>query len=74
LTGAGFPHLSAALPQLASPGEVAAYLGLHPATIERHLREGRLPGVKVGRRWYVHLGKLRQQLETPGPPLAEVRQ
>src|SRR5713226_7036445 len=32
-------------------GEVAHLLHLHPKTVERMAREGRLPAFKVGRRW-----------------------
>ena len=32
-------------------GEVARLLHLHPKTVERMAREGRLPAVKVGKRW-----------------------
>ena len=32
-------------------GEVARLLHLHPKTVERMAREGRLPAFKVGRRW-----------------------
>ncbi len=31
--------------------EAAAYLRVHPRTVGRLLKEGRLPGVKVGRQW-----------------------
>ena len=32
-------------------GEVARLLHLHPKTVERMAREGRLPAFKVGKRW-----------------------
>ena len=31
--------------------EAAAYLRVHPRTVGRLLKEGKLPGVKVGRQW-----------------------
>lgn len=59
----GFPHLSEALPQLARIDEIQGYLGMHPKTIERQLRSGELPGLKIGGRWYVHVAKLAELLE-----------
>ncbi|HUC36021.1 MAG TPA: helix-turn-helix domain-containing protein [Acidimicrobiales bacterium] len=58
----GFPHLSDAVPQLARPEEVAEYLGFTVDAVQRQLRRGELPGVKVGGRWFVHVGRLRAQL------------
>ena len=34
--------------------EVARLVGLHPQTVRRLLRNGRLPGVRIGRVWLVH--------------------
>ena len=31
--------------------EIAKYLGVHPMTIYRMLKAGRLPGFKLGRQW-----------------------
>ena len=65
-----YPHLSEALPQLATPEEVAPLLGMTPLGIVRQCRAGKLPGVKVGGRWLVHVGKLAVQLDEesrPGP-------
>jgi len=36
-----------------SPGDVARALGLSKKTVLRMLRDGRIPGVKVGRRWMI---------------------
>ncbi len=36
------------------PKEVAQILQLSERTILRHLKEGRIPGFKVGRRWRVY--------------------
>jgi excisionase family DNA binding protein len=56
-------HLSETLPQLALPAEVTEHLGLSAAAVSRMCREGRLPGVKVGGRWLVHVRKLAELLE-----------
>ncbi|MFI2102477.1 helix-turn-helix domain-containing protein [Isoptericola sp. NPDC019693] len=32
---------------------VAALLHRHPVTVRKNLREGVIPGVKIGGRWYV---------------------
>lgn len=53
-----FPHLSEALPQLAPPAEVAPYLHMHPETVVRKLREGKLPGTKIDGRWLVNVSLL----------------
>lgn len=58
-----FPHLSEALPQLATIDEIAPYLHMNPKTVERKLRSGELKGTRVGRRWLVNVPKLALQLE-----------
>ena len=63
-----YPHLSEALPQLATPEEVAPLLGMTPLGIVRQCRAGKLPGVKVGGRWLVHVGKLAVQLDEESRP------
>lgn len=64
-----FPHMSEALPQLASPDEVAEYLGLKPATVVIMCRNGRLPAVKVGHRWHINIHRLAEQLgQVPSVP------
>jgi excisionase family DNA binding protein len=57
-----FPHLSEALPQLATPAEIAPYLHMHPKTVERKLRAGTLPGTKIDGRWLVNVEKLAERL------------
>jgi excisionase family DNA binding protein len=52
-----------ALPQLATPQEIADYLGVTVETVQRMLRRGDVPGTKLGGRWYVHLGHLAAQLD-----------
>lgn len=38
-------------------------LGYDPGVIRRMLREGRLPGVKIGKRWYVPRKEFEKLLE-----------
>lgn len=58
-----WPHLSEALPQLATPTEVALLLAIPEKTVRNWIRDGKLPAVKVGARWFVHVPKLRAMLE-----------
>ena len=58
-----YPHLSESIPQLATPDEVAPLLGLTALGVVRLCRTGRLPGVKVGGRWLVHVRKLAELLD-----------
>ena len=37
--------------QIMTRGEIAKYLGVHPMTVYRMLKSGRLPGFKLGRQW-----------------------
>jgi excisionase family DNA binding protein len=41
------------LPDVATVEDLARHLKLSSATVRAHLRAGRLPGRRVGRRWYV---------------------
>ncbi len=41
------------LPDVVPIPALADHLKLHPSTVRGHLRAGRLPGRKVGGRWYV---------------------
>lgn len=34
--------------------EVAEYLNIHPLTVHRHAREGKIPGFKIGTDWRFH--------------------
>ena len=34
--------------------EVAEYLHIHPLTVSKHAREGRIPGFKIGADWRFH--------------------
>lgn len=58
-----FPHMSSALPQLATPDEVAEYLGRETISIVRLCRRGDLPAVKVGGRWLIHLERLAEYID-----------
>ena len=60
---AGYPHLSEVLPQLATPDEIAPLLGLTPLGVVRQCRKRKLPALKVGSRWYIHVAKLAAQLD-----------
>jgi len=42
--------------------EAAAVLKLHPRTVARFIREGRMEAVKVGREWRIHSGEIRKIL------------
>jgi len=68
-----YPHLSESLPQLATPDEVAPLLGLTRLGVVRQCRAGKLPGVKVGGRWLVHVRKLAAQLDGDDGKLADPR-
>jgi excisionase family DNA binding protein len=41
------------LPRLLTVAEVADYLGQAPRTIHEWIRKGELPGIKIGRRWFI---------------------
>jgi len=46
-----------------SPKQAAELLGLSVRTVLRMLRDGRIFGVKIGRRWFINVHRLRAQLE-----------
>jgi len=48
--------------ELMPPEDVAAALGISPATIRRWLRDGAIAGVKVGRQWRVNLTVVREKI------------
>ena len=52
MEGSGAKH------ELLSVDEVASYLGVGPITVYRWCREGRLPGLKVGKAWRIRRGAL----------------
>lgn len=51
------------LPALMEVEDVATYLHSAPETVRRMLREGRLVGVRVGRKWLVSKDELRAYIE-----------
>jgi excisionase family DNA binding protein len=51
------------LPELLAVSEVAAYLGLHRATVVDFARRGKLPAFKVGREWRFRADDIRAWLE-----------
>ena len=53
-----YPHLSESVPQLATPEEVAPLLGMTASGVVRQCRAGKLPGLKIGGRWLIHVQKL----------------
>ena len=48
------------------PHEVAAILGISREQVLRHLRAGRLPGIKIGALWVVPRQALEQHLRRAG--------
>jgi hypothetical protein len=56
-----YPHLSEAVPQLATTAEVALLLHRHPRTVTRMCREHRLPAIKLGE-WLVNLALLSEMV------------
>jgi excisionase family DNA binding protein len=54
--------------ELLTVEEAAGRLKMHPVTVRRLLREGNLPGRKVGaRQWRVSAAALREFIETGKP-------
>lgn len=50
--------------------DLVKLLGITRVSVQRYLREGRIRGIKIGRRWQVTEGNLKAFLsgETPYPP------
>jgi hypothetical protein len=48
--------------------ELSAKFGLHPVTLRRLFRKGKLQGRKVGKRWYLTEESLRAYFEGAGSP------
>lgn len=61
------PHLTtnASSRELLTPAEAANRLRLHPKTVVRMARDGRLPAVKVGTGWRFHPDRLTIEPRTP---------
>lgn len=64
------PHLGADAGDrpLLTPAQAAALLGLHPKTVARMARDGRLPAVKVGAGWRFRADQL--DIALPSRPVA----
>lgn len=56
------------VPELMTVVEAARVLRLHPDTVRRLLREGRLRGVRVGRSWRVPADVAEAPVPDPLPP------
>jgi excisionase family DNA binding protein len=61
------PHLRASTnsTELLTPAEAARRLRLHPKTVVRMARDGRLPAVKAGTGWRFHPDQLTIEPRTP---------
>lgn len=66
-TAAAQAFRSVALPDICRVEDLASHLQLAPSTIRRALREGRLPGRRLGRRWLVSRSALLEWLRTDLP-------
>lgn len=51
--------------------DLAKLLQLTPITIRQYIREGRLPGRKFGKKWYVLEEDVRAAIEKGMPPRQE---
>jgi excisionase family DNA binding protein len=43
--------------------EVADYLNLHPLTVHKYARDGRIPGFKIGTDWRFHKGHIEKWIK-----------
>lgn len=50
-----------------SPDEFADRLCVPPTTVRRWLREGRIKGRKIGRRWFVPHSEVEKTISPPDP-------
>ncbi len=65
------PHLDLHMGrQLLTAAQAAERLGLHPKTVVRMAREGRLSAIKIGNGWRFHPDQLHP---TPRPPRAPAK-
>jgi len=58
---------SVALPDICTDEDLSRVVGIPLPLVRRHLREGRLPGRRCGRRWLVSRRALLGWLEQPEP-------
>lgn len=57
---------------LLTPEEVAEQMKLHPVTVRRMLRDGELPGIKIGKRqWRIPESALQQFIQRQLTPAAK---
>ncbi len=57
------------VPIMYTPKEVAGIIRSTPLRVREFLREGRLPGVRCGRRWLIPEDKLQEWIASGGQPL-----
>lgn len=50
-----------------SVAEAAEMLGVHPQRVHQRIREGSLPGEKIGNQWVIEMEDLRRMRHHPGP-------
>ena len=60
--------LTNVLPQLVTPDEAAAYLGVSPYTVRARLNSGAIPGRKHGARWLIRVVDLAAYVEPNNDP------
>ena len=51
--------------EILTAAEVAKYLRIHPYTVKRLVRVGKLPGFKVGGQWRFNRDKIDVLINTP---------
>ena len=51
-------------PEFYSVEDLTEILNLHPKTIRRFIREGKIQGRKIGRTWQVHRDELKEYAHT----------
>ena len=53
-----FPHSQPAFERLLDSEQAAALVQVHPKTLQRHARNGTVPGVRVGKLWRFRASEL----------------
>jgi excisionase family DNA binding protein len=48
--------------ELLSPGDIAKLLGLHERTVQLFLKQGKIKGMKVGRKWRAYRSDIEDYL------------
>ena len=59
------------MPESLTLDEAAKFLQMHPVTVRRHLRAGKLPGRKIGGEWRISRTALEQFLTGDQKPAPE---